>query len=118
MIGCIISTANCPDKEGLDAICCLNQKRILPSKIYADSGYRGRKLISRLKRYNIDIEIVNRKNRKDFQVEPKRWIVERTFAWMGKFRRLSKDYELNTDSSTSMLYLAMIRLMIRRISHL
>ena len=49
-----------------------------------------------------------------FQVLPKRWIVERTFAWLGRYRRLSKDYEYLPQSSEAFVYLASIHLMIRR----
>jgi putative transposase len=52
---------------------------------------------------------------KGFVVLPKRWIVERTFAWMGRYRRLSKDYETLTDSSETIVRLAMINLMIHRL---
>ena len=50
-----------------------------------------------------------------FQVIPKRWIVERTFAWFGLFRRLSKDYETSPQSSETLIYMAMSRLMLRRL---
>jgi putative transposase len=52
----------------------------------------------------------------DFQVIPQRWVVERTFAWLGRQRRLSKDYEYLPASSESMVYLAMIRLMLKRLA--
>lgn len=68
--------------------------------------------------YGIEIETVGRKNKKTFEVEPKRWIVERTFAWLGKCRRLSKDYELMCDTSVNMIYLGMIRIVSRRMSKL
>jgi putative transposase len=53
---------------------------------------------------------------KGFVVQPKRWIVERTFAWLGRYRRLSKDYEYLTRSSEAFVYLAMSHLMLRRLS--
>jgi putative transposase len=52
-----------------------------------------------------------------FEVLPWRWIVERTFAWLGRYRRLSKDYEGSTESSESWIYVAMIHLMLRRLEH-
>lgn len=50
-----------------------------------------------------------------FQVQSKRWIVERTFAWLNKYRRLSKDYEFNTSYSEGLIYLAMMKNMMRKI---
>jgi putative transposase len=47
---------------------------------------------------------------------PKRWVVERTFAWLGHYRRLSKDYELHLKTSEAMIHVAMIHLMIRRLA--
>jgi putative transposase len=46
----------------------------------------------------------------------KRWVVERTFAWLGRYRRLSKDYEYHTRNSETMIYLAMIKLMLHRLA--
>ena len=54
---------------------------------------------------------------KGFVVLPKRWIVERTFAWLARYRRHSKDYERSTESSETMIYLSMIALMSRRLAH-
>jgi putative transposase len=53
-----------------------------------------------------------------FQVLPKSWVVERTFAWLGKYRRLSKDYEARTDTSEALMYAAMIHVMVRRLAHI
>jgi transposase len=52
---------------------------------------------------------------KKFEVLPWRWIVERTFAWLGRYRRLSKDYEGSSESSESWIYIAMTHLMLRRL---
>jgi putative transposase len=84
--------------------------------IWADGGYAGQLVqwAKTLGRWTI--EIVKRSDDVEgFKVLPKRWIVERTFAWLGKYRRLSKDYETLTDSSESMIRIAMINLMIHRL---
>jgi putative transposase len=52
---------------------------------------------------------------KKFQIQPRRWVVERTFAWLNRNRRLSKDYEYLTDVSESYLYLGMSRILLRRL---
>ena len=52
---------------------------------------------------------------KGFKVLPRRWVVERTFGWIGRCRRPSKDYEQNTKSSEAMIYIAMIGIMVRRL---
>jgi putative transposase len=63
------------------------------------------------------IEIVKRNQEtKGFKVLPRRWVVERTFAWFGRYRRLSKDYEYLPSSSETMLYIAMINVMLRRLT--
>jgi putative transposase len=62
------------------------------------------------------LEIVKRSDDlHTFAVLPKHWIGERTFAWLGKYRRLSKDYEAKSATSETMIYLAMIHLMVRRL---
>lgn len=119
MIAGAVGAANCTDRDGLDALCGLSaDKTKLPKKIYADLGYSGEDMRERMGRYGIELETVGRKSKKTFEVEPKRWIVERTFAWLGKCRRLSKDYELVTETSLSMIYLGMSRIMSRRLSNL
>jgi putative transposase len=84
--------------------------------IWADGGYAGQLIdwAKTLGRWTL--QIVKRSDDvKGFKVLPKRWIVERTFAWLGKYRRLSKDYESLTESSEAMIRIAMINLMIHRL---
>jgi putative transposase len=86
-------------------------------KIWADGTYRGELLNWVAARFRFRIEPVLRlEGQKGFQVLPRRWVVERTFAWLDANRRLSKDYEALTDTSTTMIYIAMTRLLIRRLA--
>ena len=89
-------------------------------KIWADSGYTGalvnwvRNLRSRNR---IDLEIVKRTDdMRGFVVLPRRWVVERTFAWISFHRRLSKDYEYLPATSETFIYISMIRLMLARVT--
>lgn len=85
-------------------------------KLWADGGFSGGDFEQTAKRLGRAIEIVKRSDDvKGFEVLPKRWIVERTFAWLGRYRRLSKDYETKPESSVAMIQLAMINLMAHRL---
>jgi len=84
--------------------------------IWADGGYAGQFVDWAIGWYRRVIEIVKRTESPKFVVLPKRWIVERTFAWLGKYRRLSKDYETLTQSSEAMIRIAMINVMLHRLS--
>ncbi len=84
--------------------------------IWADGGYAGQLIEWTWQLGHWVLEIVKRSDDvKGFKVLPKRWIVERTFAWFNRYRRLSKDYETLPESSESMVYLVMIHLMVRRL---
>lgn len=84
--------------------------------IWADGGYAGQLIEWTKKRLRCTLEIVKRSDDvKGFTVLPKRWIVERTFGWFGRYRRLAKDYEVITDNSEAMIRIAMINLMSRRL---
>lgn len=116
---CAVGAANCTDRDGLEALCGLNKNKLKSvEKIYGDLGYGGEATRERIAEYGIELETIGRRSKKKFVLEPKRWIVERTFAWLGKFRRLSKDYELITNSSLNMIYLGMTRIMSKRMSSL
>jgi putative transposase len=84
--------------------------------IFADGSYAGRFVHWAEGWYFRAIEIVKRQALDHFVVLPKRWIVERTFAWLGKYRRLSKDYETLTECSEAMILIAMTNLMLHRLS--
>ena len=84
-------------------------------KLWADCAYRGELGAWLQETFNCVLEIVKKKRSKGFHVLPKRWIVERTLAWLTRFRRLSKDYERKPSSSEAMVYIASIRLMLNRI---
>jgi putative transposase len=85
--------------------------------LWADGGYAGQLLTWVAWIAAWTLEIVKRSDDiKGFRVLPKRWNVERTFGWLGRYRRLSKDYEDQTVSSETWIYLAMINLMLHRLS--
>ena len=88
--------------------------------IWADGGYAGQLVswVQQIRAYRrVRLEIVKRSDQqKGFVVLPKRWIVERTFGWLNHSRRLSKDYEQLPETSETMIYIAMIRLMLNRLA--
>jgi transposase len=87
-------------------------------KLYADGGYQGAQFQRALKKAigQVNLEIVKRSDQaKRFVVLPKRWIVERTFAWLGRCRRLAKDWECLNRKALAFLKLASIRLMLRKL---
>lgn len=100
-----MTEANAPERLG--AIATILEDDCEPQKlelIWADSRYSGAR-----------VEIVKRTD-SGFKVLPRRWVVERTFGWLGRYRRLSKDYQLLPEVSESMIYAAMVRLMLRRLT--
>ena len=85
-------------------------------KILADKGYRG-DLVNDLKMvYGVDLEISNRASTGSFEAEPLRWVVERTWACLDNARILARDYERLPENHVGMVYIVMIRLMLRRLT--
>ena len=85
--------------------------------IWADGGYAGKLVDWVSAASGWVLQIVKRSDdAKGFVVLPRRWVVERTFGWLGRYRRLSRDYETLTDSSETLIRLAMISLMARRLA--
>ena len=115
----LVHPANIQDRDGAKMLLRLLTERFGWLKlIWADGGYAG-KLVewvhSLRRKRRIRLDIVRRsEDTNGFRVLPKRWIVERTFGWLSKYRRMSKDYETTTESSVAMIHIAMTRLMLNR----
>jgi putative transposase len=88
------------------------------TKLWADGTYRG-KFVEQAAELGIDVEITTRlSDQPGFQVIPRRWVSERTCAWLGNYRRLSKDYEYWVYTSDAMIYAAMVHMRVRRLARL
>ena len=117
-IGVVVHAADVQDRDGARTLIrkirfdCPRLK-----KLWADGGYAGE-----LERWveqfaGWKLEIVRRRDAAEgFEVLPRRWIVERTFAWLNRYRRLSKDYEFFAQTAENFIYLAMINLILHRLA--
>jgi putative transposase len=88
------------------------------SKIWADAAYRGKELADWCRQQGAgwDLEMVAREpGIRGFTVQPRRWVVERSFAWLSRNRRLAKDYERKMQTSETLMELAMIRMLVGRL---
>ena len=113
----LVHTADIQDRDGaVDVLAVVRQRFPWLRHIFADGGYAGDKLRNAL----VDmgkwtIEVIKRSDTaKGFEVLPRRWVVERTFAWLGRCRRLAKDWETTIASSTAWAHIASIRILTRR----
>lgn len=113
-----VTEANYQDREVASwLVPLLPEKFPRLKKIWADGGYTGEWREKLPPDFPIEIEIVrNDPGQRGFKVIPWRWVVERTFAWLNQYRRLSKDYEYLLTSADAMIYAASIRLMLRRLA--
>ena len=112
-----VLTADIQDRDGAKLL-FLEIKEQMPrlQLVWADGGYRGKLIVWVAVQCLWILEIVKRSDKeKVFKVLPKRWIVERTFSWLNRNRRLSKDYERKIESSEAWIYLAMSILMLKRL---
>ncbi|HEX9597249.1 MAG TPA: IS5 family transposase [Anaerolineales bacterium] len=120
MVVCVVvHSAGLQDRDGARLV--LERIRgFLPrlAIVWADAAYGGPKLGAWVKQgFQWVLDIVKRpEGQPGFVVQPKRWIVERTFGWLNRSRRLSKDYERQTETSEAWVYAAMTRLMLRRLA--
>jgi len=114
----IVHTANIQDRDGAKLLLEAVPEAIIRSliKLWADGGYRGALIEWCRITLNIDLEIILPPGKpKTFVLVPRRWVVERTFAWLGHDRRLSKDYEECCECSEGLIYLASIHRLLKRL---
>ena len=119
MLAAIVHAADIQDRDG-GATLMATLFGLYPFllKLYADSGYQGPVFQKAMKTImaQVQVEIVKRSDQvKGFIVLPKRWVVERTLAWLNRCRRLAKDWECLNRKARAYLLLASIRLMLRRL---
>lgn len=127
-----VSPANVGDRDGAEVLLARSAGKFPRLRhLWADQGYRGREFLDGIRENTgITIQVVRRHDGgfrgtwvragdtpppvPQFSVVPRRWVIERSFAWLGRYRRLSKDYEYLADSSESAVYLATIMLLLHR----
>lgn len=116
LLGVLAHPANVQDVHGAVPLLRELQSRSPDlERIFADRVYRGAQLKEKVP--GVEIEIVERPpGQKGFQLLPRRWVVERTFAWLGRCRRLAKDFERSTESATAWILLAHVRMISRRLA--
>ena len=120
VLGVWITAANTTERAGAQGLLA----RVLVwftwlRKMWVDGGYSGAEFAAwvRTIRPKLQVEVIRRSDEvKGFKVLPRRWVVERTFGWLMKQRRLVRDYEGTESSATAMVYIAMIRIMLRRLA--
>lgn len=112
-----VTSASVQDRDGAKILFSENLKYFHKLGLtWGDSAYAGQLIEWAQEEHDHKLEIIKRNDDvKGFVVLPRRWVVERTFSWLNNSRRLSKDYERLPKKSESFIYLAMIRLMLRRI---
>jgi putative transposase len=129
-----VTPANVSDRDGARELLRRLDWRRFPRVRHGwvDQGYRGQFLDWVKQRFGVTLEVVVRRDGgrrarwvppgveppavPAFAVVPRRWVVERTFGWLGRFRRLSKDYEFLPATSEALVYLAMTQLLLRRLT--
>jgi transposase len=120
LVGAVVHTADIQDRDGAPGLLA-SIRHSFPwlRHIFADGGYAGEKLETALiGQGEWTLEIIKRSDTaKGFELLPRRWVVERTLAWLNRNRRLAKDFEATLESSVAWLQLASVQLMIRRLAN-
>ena len=115
----LVLPANLQDRDGARQLLALffgQPARPRVKHLWADGGYAGALVDWARQLWRCTIEIVKRSDLHTFKVLPRRWVVERTFGWLGRYRRLNRDYERQAHTGQVIIYLAMIRLMLARLA--
>jgi transposase len=119
LVHAVIHSADIQDRDGAPLV-LVGIRSSIPwlRHVFADGGYAGDKLRKALTKIgDWTIEIIKRSDRaKGFIILPRRWVVERTFAWLNRNRRLAKDFEQSIASATAWLFMASVQLLARRIA--
>ena len=119
LVGLVVHEADVQDRDGAPRVFA-SIRALYPwlRHVFADGGYAGAKLRAALKgNGSWTLEIIKRSDRaKGFELLPRRWVVERTFAWLGRCRRLAKDFEATIASAVAWVFVAHIRTLTRRIA--
>ncbi len=118
VLGIVVHPGDVQDRDGAHELLRRTRRRFpFIEVIYADGGYQGPKMAATVAKTGTwRLEIVKRNDVPGFEVLPKRWIVERTFAWISRNRRLARDFERHVRSVVAFIRLAMIRIMLRRLA--
>ena len=117
IIAVVVTVASVQDRDGGKLVFAGAQEQPRLEKVWADGGYRGGFVSWTKEHCPWELEIVSRSpDQKGFAVLPRRWVVERTFGWLNRYRLLSKEYEATVESSTADIQIAMSSLMLRRLT--
>lgn len=113
----VVTPASVQDWDGAREV-ILRAKLVAPrlARVFADAAYAAIEFWAVWFARVVVLLVRKDPGQKGFVVKPKRWIVERTFGWLNRYRRLAKDYERTTASSTAFVYVSMIHVMVRRLT--
>lgn len=116
ILNCFVSSANTADVKGAKVVLApVLEVMVRIEKILADQAYKGDLSVTLEKAHHCILEVTEKLGT-GFMVAPWRWVVERTFSWLEKARRLCRDYEVLPENHEAVVYIVMIRLMLRRLT--
>lgn len=123
ILGVAVTAASVSDRAGaLEVLPAVLQRQPRLAVLFADAGYAGGTLAEQLRAHaansELRLQIVKRRDPapQGFAVQPKRWLVERTFGWLMQARRLARDYETKPSSSAALILVQASRIMLRRLA--